>query len=206
MCHCYRDLLRKEVERDSPIGREIAPILRSGALLADDFINRIVLQELQQYDKNQQGYILDGFPRTLSQAEYLQTHYSKDILAVHIVLDRQITLQKLLGRRICKSCGGNFNTAHIVDGQYDMPAILPTSQTCQKPVPHCSAESFQQREDDREDVIQQRLHTFEINNQPIIQYYQDKQRLIHFEVKKGIKDTEALWQAMQSFPADQHKL
>jgi adenylate kinase len=205
MLNCYisdvflsRDMLRKEVDSGSAIGRQIAPILQSGALLSDDYINRIVLQELQRYDQNQQGFILDGFPRTLLQAEYLHKHYPADILAVNIVLDRQVTIQKLLGRRICKTCGGNFNTAHIVSGGYDMPAILPDPRTCRM-APNCQVDLVK-RDDDQEDVIQHRLQTFENNIQPIVQYYERKHRLLHFEVKKGIKDTDALWQAMQTFP------
>ena len=80
------------------------------------------------------GYILDGFPRTIDQAKYLDKYIkesdNKLISPINIILDKEIAIRKLLGRRNCKTCGESFNIAHIVEGMYDMPAILPNKEKC----------------------------------------------------------------------------
>ena len=191
--------MRQEISNNTAFGQTIAPIVRSGGLVGDDLIADLVLQHLPLCDQRQQGFILDGFPRTLIQAKTLSSAYKEDVIAVNIVLDRQVTIAKLLGRRLCKTCGGSFNTAHIVEGDYDMPAILPNPKTCRMGANNCKVDLIQ-RDDDRQEIIEQRLQTFENNIEPILQYYQAKNRLLHFQVKKGVKDIDRLWLAMSSFP------
>jgi adenylate kinase len=121
----------------------------------------------------------------------------KKLIAVHIMLDREVTIQKLLGRRLCKTCAKSFNTAHIVERGFDMPAILPDQKTCQFTRGNQKCEPiFERRDDDTAQVIEKRLEDFDARNNCILEFYRERNALRSFEVKKGVKDVDSLWKAM----------
>jgi adenylate kinase len=183
------------------LGLQIAPLLKAGKLVPDHLVNSIVLDVLSKYDKDGYSFILDGFPRTVNQAQFLHTEYANKqkhpLVAVNITLNEDVTIQKLLGRRICSKCKQNFNVAHIVRNSYDMPAILPTQASCpEKRVAEECAKEFITRDDDSYEIIQQRLKDYQTKVHPLLQFYADQKALVNFEVYKGVKDVDALFHAM----------
>lgn len=147
------------------------------------------------------GVILDGFPRRLEQAfalskltEELSYDYHIELKAVNITLNREITIQKLLGRRTCPDCSQSYNVAHITDSDYpgyDMPAILPTKESCK-----LCTEKFVKREDDDEDIIRNRMKQYDEEVAPILNFYSQRNQLAEFDIKKGVKDIDLIWQTI----------
>ena len=181
----------------SAIGQEVKSYVSKGELITDHMANSIVLSYAQNY--SHQSFILDGYPRTVSQAAFLKAHYKQPVVAVNIVLDRHITIEKLLGRRICSTCRGDFNTAHAVHGEYDMPAILPSPDTCKLTPPSSCKPCLEKRGDDTEEVIRKRLAGYDLGSSSLLKFYEEANLLIEFQVKKGVKDTPLLLEKMNSF-------
>ena len=135
----------------------------------------------------QKGFILDGFPRSLKQAELLDLHTGGLTGVVNISLKEDIILQKLLGRMVCSKCNKSFSTASIVNNEegYDMPALLWPQK--------CSS-YMKSRTDDTEDIILSRLQVYKDETMPLIDYYKKQKNVLQvFEVKKGLKDLPLLY-------------
>ncbi len=178
------DLLRTEISRGSMVGKEVKSILEAGQLVSDDLVMQLLIDKLGDSEVARKGYILDGFPRTIAQANKLQSHANglfAPNLVINIDLRTEYIIKKLLGRRNCSVCGSSFNLATIYEPSqgYDMPAIM-----C--PLPCLS--QLVNRADDTEAVIRERLKVYESQTSPLIRFYRDQQILIDFVVKKGLND------------------
>jgi len=153
------DMLREAVQADTPLGREAAQIIQQGLLVPDDLVIRIVDERLQ---KAAGGFILDGFPRTVAQAEALDellTRRQQPLNAViEIAVPRDEVVLRLSRRRVCRSCGTMFNTA-----------FQPPEGPCDR----CGGELYQ-REDDREDTVRRRLEVFRQETAPVLAHYKKK--------------------------------
>jgi adenylate kinase len=160
------DLLREVIASGSPLGQEINGYVKSGALVPDDLIGQMIKDTLNTDDcKN--GVLLDGFPRTIPQAEMLEkimADLGRPISAVFylsVELDRVI--RRLVNRVSCQKCGKPY---HLVN--------LPPKQ---KGVCDVCGGALLQREDDKEETIRKRFTTFSEKTQPLIDFYQ-KQNLL----------------------------
>lgn len=155
------DLLRQAVNDGSELGRTAKSIMARGALVPDGIVIGIIEERLKRHDCAS-GYILDGFPRTLRQAEAL----SEVLALLRAPLDWVISMEvseddlvrRLAGRRICRTCGSMFH----VDTRPPVRAGL-----CD----HCGGSLFQ-RDDDREDTIRHRLRVYREQTEPLIAYYE----------------------------------
>jgi adenylate kinase len=160
------DILRKAVAEQTPLGKEAAGYINRGALVPDDVIVNLVAERLKEKDC-ERGFILDGFPRTIPQAERLDEILKRMGLSLNCVLSvqvpREVIIERLAGRRTCKSCGA---LCHAV---FDPPR---TSGICDR----CGGELFQ-RDDDREETIANRLNVYEAQTAPLVDYYR-KQGLL----------------------------
>jgi len=182
------DIIRSEIKRGSTLGNEFKRFSDSGDLVPDDLVVEIVRKRLSEADTFR-GYILDGFPRTVYQADKL-SGFAAPNLCLNLALPNEYLIMKLAGRRVCTTCGANYNVADIRNGEYDMPPLLPKpdkSSTCQ-----CS--DLVQRDDDKEDVVAARLKTYDEVTAPLIEYYREKGLLLTFDVKKGVKDVDLIEQ------------
>ncbi len=191
--------MREEVRSGTELGFEIASRLKKGELIEDEVVNALASKHMDDIEHTAakgtygEGVILDGYPRTVGQSEALVKHcQGKDasILAVNIRLDKEVATRKLLGRRLCENCHGSYNTAHIVEDGYDMPAILPDPGACG--CWHKSDCVLVKRDDDTPESIKHRLGEYALKTTPIIKFFEDRGILEHFDVKKGVKDTPAL--------------
>lgn len=154
------DILRRAMAEKTPLGQEAAEYVNSGALVPDSVIVKLVAERLKEKDC-EPGFILDGFPRTIGQAESLDEILQKMGLSLNCVLSVQVPetviIERLSGRRTCKGCGA---LAHVV---FDPPK---TAGICDR----CGGELYQ-RDDDKEATIANRLRVYEAQTAPLIQYY-----------------------------------
>ncbi|CAI5508356.1 unnamed protein product [Closterium sp. Naga37s-1] len=154
-------------------------VMNRGQLLSDDIIFDLLSKRLEQgVVTGEGGFILDGFPRTAVQAEVLESMTQID-LAVNLTLREEVLVQKMLGRRLCSDCGGNYNVANIdIPAQDGKPAIfmppLPAPAGCEG--------KLVQRADDTEETVLARLKVYEELSKPVEDFYNERGLLMEFEI------------------------
>ena len=154
--------------------------------MSDPIVLELLQKRLAQPDAAR-GFIIDGYPRRVSQAETLATLRPLS-LAVNLVLDQSVLVEKALARRVCGSCGAGYNLAHIDRDGYKMPPLLPkVSGKCDK----CGG-GLVTRPDDTEPIIRERLAIYERETFPIIEFYRRQRILLEFTVRKGVADLPEL--------------
>ncbi len=170
------DIFRENIKNNTDLGKQVKPIIESGGLVPDEMTIKIVEDRLKRDDcKN--GFIFDGFPRTIPQADGLSKVIKVD-LVLNIVLPEDILIKKITSRRQCKNCGDIYNLADIRRGQLHMPPMLPKVEgKCDK----CGGELYQ-RKDDNEQTVKDRLDEYKKKTQPLIDYYKKKGLLKDLEV------------------------
>jgi adenylate kinase len=158
------DMLRAAVREGTELGRMAKEIIDAGGLVSDEIMIGIIDERLKQDDAVTRGYILDGFPRTAAQARSLDDITSKRPLHVAIDLDvpRDLVLDRLSLRRVCRDCGTNFQSTGRDPRQW-------LCDTCGGDVV--------QRDDDTPEAINRRLDLYETQTQPLIEYYGQSGRL-----------------------------
>jgi adenylate kinase len=151
------DLFRRAVAARTAIGTQVRAVLARGDLVPDDLTVGLVRERLLQEDARA-GFILDGFPRTLAQADALEGIARIDAAVYFDLCDTEI-IRRLSGRRMCESCGRIFHVE-------DLPPHRPGA---------CDAcrSTLRQREDDRVEVIERRLAVFRSQTQPLVRYYEE---------------------------------
>ncbi len=164
------DILRAEVKNETPLGREAKRYMDSGELVPDELIVKMMEKRITQDDcKN--GFILDGFPRTVAQAEafekMLQEHGLKLDHVILIDVPKEEIILRLTGRRICPKCGAVY---HI---RYNPPKSEGVCDKCKTPLI--------QRDDDKEDVVKNRLAVYEKSTKPLVEYYEGKGKLVRID-------------------------
>ena len=173
------DILRKAVADKTPLGREAEGYLNRGELVPDDVIVRLVGERLKQTDCAK-GFVLDGFPRTLPQAQSLEGILKEMALPLDGVLSIQVPhdviVQRLAGRRNCQNCGALY---HV---NFDPPR---NGETCDR----CDGR-LQQRDDDREETITTRLRVYESQTAPLASYYRERGNLREIDGVGKVEDIQ----------------
>lgn len=194
--------MRAKVTDGTTSGNEIKSLMNKGMLVPDELAHQILDEHVRRAlaKADVSGVLLDGYPRTVKQAHLLDDTLSSmcinNFKVVDIKLETSVAVAKLLNRKQCETCGDSFNTAHIVEGTYDMPAILPDPATCR--LKERCHPVLSMRGDDTEETIKTRLHHHDVNVAPILDYYDNKGVLKTFHVHKGVKDVDALIEVMMS--------
>lgn len=157
------DAFRLAMSQGTPLGIEAKGYVDKGLLVPDEITNGIVKERLAQKDC-EKGFLLDGFPRTIAQAEALddimQSLSKKIEFVINLTVDRNLLLARLTGRRICKSCGATY---HLVFNPPKQEGV------CDK----CSGELYQ-RSDDTEEKVGTRLDEYSNKTAPLLDYYQKR--------------------------------
>lgn len=176
------DLLRTAVAEESALGIQAKAAMDAGQLVSDDLVLAMIQERLSQED-TQNGFILDGFPRNLAQAEVLDAmlmRLGKPIqLGLLIDIDFDALMQRLTGRRTCLSCGkicNIFSSPPHLDGQCD----------------HCGG-NLRHRVDDNEETIGNRLRIYESQTYPAIEYYREQDKL---RTVQGLGDVRDIFKAV----------
>ncbi len=159
------DLFRDNIKRETELGKRVKEILASGALVPDEVTIAMVDSRLKE-DDTKSGYILDGFPRTVAQADALENMSSVDAVINFCLSDEEI-LKRLSGRRVCKSTG---RTYHII---YNPPKVEGIDDE--------TGEALIQRDDDKEEAIKHRLEVYQTSTAPLIDYYTKKGLIIDLD-------------------------
>ena len=178
------DILRANISKGTTLGKMAKALVDQGTLVSDDLVNQMVADRLSQPD-TRRGYILDGFPRTLNQATWLDAQLASDstvlpVVAISIVVDYEQLLHRITGRRICSS-GHIFNI-------YSNPSASPG-------ICDVDSSALVQRPDDSEAVFTERLKTFQSQTAPVIEHYRKQGR---FQEIDGDQPVEQVTVAIES--------
>lgn len=182
------DMLRAAMKEGTPLGKSITEVMNKGQFVSDEIVLQLIRERVKKPDcKN--GFILDGFPRTTTQAQDLDTLFDElrlslsKVIAINVDEDALVT--RLTGRRGCPDCGAGY---HV---QFQPPKVDGTCDRCKTPLT--------QRADDVESVIRDRMNTYKEKTAPLIAYYSEQGllRSVHGEgslsevatrIEKAVRD------------------
>jgi len=164
------DIFRSAMAAGSPLGLKVKAIVESGKLVDDGTTIELVKERLAQKD-TQKGYILDGFPRTIPQAEALAKFSAVDKVVNFDLPDSKV-LDRLGGRRVCRKCGHNYHAVHNKpkkEGVCDL----------------CGGEIYI-RDDDKPEAIKKRLEVYRAQTEPLIDFYRKKGLLVDMDARPEV--------------------
>jgi adenylate kinase len=160
------DMFRKAIKEETELGKKTKEYMDQGKLVPDEVTIGIVRERLSQKDC-QQGFILDGFPRTVNQADALNSILADMNTSLDAVINIKVSdaevIDRLSGRRVCKSCGASY---HV---KFNPPKVAGVCNECEG--------ELYQREDDNPNTIQQRLNVYSEQTSPLINYYRESNLL-----------------------------
>lgn len=186
------DIFRKAMGSNDDLGNKLQAILRCGRLVPDSLTNEIVFSRLLQEDcKN--GFILDGYPRTITQGddlgEFFEKHQIKNIKVINLDVDREIIIDRLCNRILCKSCGASYNL------KSNPPEKDGVCDRC--------GSKLSIRDDDNEDTVIERMDVYEESTKPLIEYYQNKNLLCNIKGNVSVKQaTKDICACIEEFEID----
>lgn len=172
------DIFRANIKGNTPLGIKVKEYLDKGALVPDELTLEIVKDRLAK-DDCAKGYILDGFPRTIPQAEYLdkvlkEMNTTIDVALLIDVKDEDI-INRMSGRRVCTNCGATYNVV------FNPTKVEGICDNCKSPII--------QRADDAAETVLNRLETYHKQTQPLIDYYKKAGKLVVVQGAGEVKDT-----------------
>jgi adenylate kinase len=171
------DMLREHVAQGTSLGQRAQPIMVRGDLVPDSIVLRMVADRIERPDCAH-GFVFDGFPRTVAQAQWLgellKQHGFKQPLVMHMVIDPGLLLRRITGRRMCKVGGEIYNI-------YERPP---------KVAGRCDNDGgeLEQRADDREEIVGPRLAAYEKQTAPLAAYYRRLGRLRDIDASKSVDE------------------
>jgi adenylate kinase len=148
----------------------------AGELVPDEVVNEIVVTALGNAD----GFVLDGYPRNIEQAEFLDDRTDLDAVVRLAVSDEEL-VDRLTGRRVCPDCGANY---HV---EFDQPEEAGVCDEC--------GTDLEQREDDTEETVRERLRVFAENTEPVIEYYRDSDAYVEID---GEGSPDEVWEQVEA--------
>jgi adenylate kinase len=173
------DMLREAIAAGTPLGRQAGPLMEKGGLVPDDLLIALIQERLLQGDC-QHGYILDGFPRTMRQAEGFETmeggDVTREVFVFNIEVPRDELLRRLSGRRWCPHCQSTY---HVYNNPPKDDSLCDKDRTL-----------LIQREDDKETAVARRLAEYDERTAPLIDYYRDRSR---FHTVNGYRPPDAVF-------------
>ena len=174
------DIFRKNIKEGTELGKKAQEYMNSGRLVPDELVVELVKDRLQQ-DDCANGYLLDGFPRTIFQAEQLDKFLEGRGESLDAVINFEVGYETLMvrltGRRICKSCGAGY---HVTNMPPKVEGI------CDK----CGGE-LEQRKDDTRETAENRISVYEESTAPLIEYYRNAGNLKNFNAEKDPEEVFA---------------
>ena len=174
-------ILREAIAAETPLGLKVKSVMEGGGLVSDEDVIAVVKERLQKDDcKN--GFILDGFPRTIPQAEALDRMLAEMGIELSKVISIEVKdediVKRMSGRRVCKGCGMSYHTV------YKKAAVEGKCDKC--------GESLILRDDDKPEVVIDRLKVYHEKTTPLKDYYKKTGKLVLVEGQEEVKDTTAL--------------
>lgn len=172
------DIFRNNIKSGTELGKKAKEYIDKGLLVPDELTVDIVKDRLQQPDCDK-GFILDGFPRTIPQADFLERALLEMGVSLDAVLNIHVEdgeiIQRMSGRRTCPNCGKSF---HVV---FNPPQIENVCDNCKS--------NLVQRADDKEETVIERLKTYHQQTEPLIEYYNKKGKLVTAVGQEKLEET-----------------
>ncbi|MFH1768323.1 MAG: adenylate kinase [Candidatus Omnitrophota bacterium] len=166
------DIFRQEVKKGSDLGKKVKNYMDRGVLVPDDIVTRVVEENLKIKD-----FILDGYPRNLTQALHLDEIFARldhsREFAIYLEIDATTVIKRLELRRVCQKCGKNYHAVSLPSAKGDLCEV-------------CDGKLIQ-RDDDKPEVIRERLEVFFRENKPLLDFYEKQGRLSKIDAS-GSKD------------------
>jgi adenylate kinase len=173
------DMLREHVAKGTPLGLKAKPIMERGELVPDSLVLRMVAERIERPDCSH-GFVFDGFPRTVAQAQYLgellRQHGFSNPFVIHMVISNMMLIRRLTGRRTCSIGGEIYN---IFDRPPKVEGICDND-----------GGELIQRPDDREEVIRARLRAYDKQTAPLVSYYRRLGFLVEIDASKSVPEVE----------------
>jgi adenylate kinase len=152
------DIFREIMKETTPLGNKVKGFVEKGLLVPDDVVVEVLKQRLAKIPRGK-GFLLDGYPRNLNQAKFLENLAKIDVI-IQLIVPEWIIIERLSTRRICRNCSEVYNIRYLK---------LKVDMICDK----CGGTLYQ-RPDDTPEVIKKRIQVYEEQTQPILQYYKEK--------------------------------
>ena len=171
------DILREAIKNETELGKQAKEIVHSGGLVPDEIVGGMIREKLSE-DGMKNGFILDGFPRTIPQAEILEGIFNElgfgKPVVIKLSADDSLIVKRLSSRRTCSACGAIVNLL-----------TLENPNVC----PECGAEgTLVQRKDDNEETIRNRLRVYHESTAPVFNYYKDKAVIIEVDGARSVEE------------------
>jgi len=180
------DMLRDHVALGTPLGVKAKPIMERGELVPDSLVLKIVAERIERPDCAH-GFVFDGFPRTVAQAQYLgellKQHGFRRPFVIHLVVDTALILRRITGRRTCKTGGEIYNL-------FERPPKVEG---------RCDSDGGEllQRPDDREEIVAPRLQAYHKQTEPLVAYYRRLGLLHDVDASKIVEEVEQqIWKTL----------
>lgn len=169
------DIFRLEIKSKSDLGLKVQELVNSGAYVPDDVTNEIVRKTLSDKELEKTGFILDGYPRTINQADFLDEINVKIDNVILLEAPAETIIERLSGRRVCPTCKKIYHVVH------KKPKVAN----------HCDVDNTELiiRKDDMPDQIKVRLEVYNKSTKPLIDYYKEKNKLISFDASVDLSKT-----------------
>lgn len=180
------DIFRKNIKEGTELGKKAQEYMNAGELVPDELVVDLVKDRLQQDDcKN--GFLLDGFPRTIFQAEKLDEFLAemgqKMDIVINLKVEKESLIKRLTGRRVCKNCGASY---HIINIPPKKDGVCDT----------CGGE-LMQRKDDNIETVENRINVYDDQTAPLIGYYKEAGTLVDFDGEQSLDEVfDAIVQAI----------
>lgn len=180
------DIFRKNIKEGTELGKKAQEYMNAGALVPDELVVDLVKDRLQQ-DDCENGFLLDGFPRTIFQAEKLDEFLSesnqKMDIVINLKVEKEALIKRLTGRRVCKDCGASYHIVNIPPKKEGVCDI-------------CGGELIQ-RKDDNIETVENRINVYEDQTAPLIGYYKEAGSLVDFDGEASLDEVfDAIVQAI----------
>lgn len=179
------DIFRENISKGTELGKKAQSYTENGKLVPDEITNAMVADYLASLPDKKNGYLLDGYPRTLAQAKAFEEMTKGTEQAVDLVLSMEVPedvlTKRITGRRTCKKCGEIYNI------YYKAPQQDEICDVCGEPL--------SQRKDDNEESLKTRLGEYHANTAPVIDHYEDMDMVAHIDADRAVDD---IWPDVQA--------
>lgn len=179
------EILRGAIKKDTELGKKARPYVESGRLVPDELVIAIAGDYLSS-DECKNGFILDGFPRSIPQAQALDDMGVRIDAVLNLETDEDVIIERMSGRRLCSGCGATYNL------KSNPPKIQSVCDRCSSPL--------SVREDDAPDTVRKRLEIYRLQTEPLKGYYAGKGRLVTVDSNGTVDEVdERILRALDSF-------